>query len=134
MKSKTIPEGALAFGFLGYAIAGLFLGYAPLWGMPFAVAVALTGAGVRVWGKTVTWFVFGAAAGRVACAVSAGNFGVVAVVVAWVWAWVWAWFVFEAIGGVIAGGMAWAIAGVLLAVVGGGVVLALAIAWGVGGG
>lgn len=57
MKSKTIPEGALVFSFLGYSVAGFCLIYAPPWGVAFAVAVALTGAGVRVWGGSVplTW-------------------------------------------------------------------------------
>src|SRR5205085_10575882 len=53
MKSKTIPEGALVFSFLGYSVAGFCLIYAPHWGVAFAVAVALTGAGVRVWGGSV---------------------------------------------------------------------------------
>ena len=74
--------------------------------VPVLVVFAVTGA--------VNWFVYGAVAGRVAMTVTEGNFGAVAVVVAWAWAWTWAWFVFEALGGIVLGSMAWAVAGVIL--------------------
>lgn len=77
--------------------------------IPVLVVFGVTGA--------VNWFVYGAVAGRVAMAMTEGNFGAVAVVVAWAWAWTWAWFVFEALGGVVFGSMAWATAGIILGAV-----------------
>ena len=104
MNSKTIPEGALVFSFLGYTVAGFFLVYAPLWGMPFAVAVALTGAGLRVWAKTVplAWIEAGvkivpfAWIGAWAFVVAIAGAG--AKLVAGAFAGVVAWFVYWAVG------------------------------------
>jgi hypothetical protein len=62
----------------------------------------------------VTWFVFGSVAGRVALAISKDEFANVAIVVAWAWAWAWAWFLFEKLAGVVAGGIGWAVAGLVL--------------------
>ena len=77
--------------------------------VPVLVVFAVTGA--------VNWFVYGAVAGRVAMAVTEGELGAVAVVVAWAWAWTWAWFVFEMLGGVVLGSIAWAAAGIILGAV-----------------
>lgn len=68
-----------------------------------ALIFSLTGA--------VTWFVFGSVAGRVAWAMHGGQSLIVAMVVAWAWAWAWAWFVFEALAGVVIGGIAWVAVG-----------------------
>jgi hypothetical protein len=74
--------------------------------VPVLVVFAVTGA--------VNWFVYGAVAERVAMAQSGLA---VAFVVAWAWAWTWAWFVFEALGGVVLGSLAWAVAGIVLGAV-----------------
>ncbi|HEY9890304.1 MAG TPA: hypothetical protein V6D37_00540 [Candidatus Sericytochromatia bacterium] len=89
---------------IAFAFAGTQFG-----AVPVLVVFAVTGA--------VNWFAFGAVAGSVAMAVKAGQFWTVAVVVAWAWAWTWAWFVFEALGGVFLGSLAWAVAGIILGAV-----------------
>ncbi|HEY9833213.1 MAG TPA: hypothetical protein V6D26_21855 [Stenomitos sp.] len=81
----------------------------------------------------VTWFVFGSVAGRVALAMNAGQFFIVVVVIAWAWAWAWAWFVFEALAGVVVGGVVWVAVGVGFACLVGSAVWTWAVAGAVAG-
>ena len=81
----------------------------------------------------VTWFVFGSVAGRVALATNTGKFLIVAAVVAWAWAWAWVWFVFEALAGVIVGGVVWVIVGFGFGIVAGNAVWVWAVAGAVAG-
>jgi serine/threonine-protein kinase len=81
----------------------------------------------------VTWFVFGSVAGRVALAMSAGKFFIVIVVIAWAWAWAWAWFVFEALAGIVVGGVVWVAVGVGFAFLAGAAVWTWAVAGAVAG-
>lgn len=112
--------GAGAEGVAG-AVAGT-LAWFVLWGVARRVAFAMprgrlgTALGMMVFAVSgaVTWYVFGAVTGRVALAISEGKFLTVAVFVAWAWAWAWVWFVFEAMAGIVVGGLVWVAAGVAL--------------------
>lgn len=90
-----------------------------------AIIFSLTGA--------VTWFVFGSVAGRVALAMNAGQSLIVAVVAAWAWAWAWAWFVFEALAGVVVGGVVWVAVGFGIGIFAGAPVWTWAMAGAVAG-
>lgn len=81
----------------------------------------------------VTWFVFGTVAGRIASTMTEGEVVNAARFVAWAWAWAWAWFVFEAIAGVVIGGIVWVLAGVVLGIIAGNAVWTWAIAGTVAG-
>lgn len=81
----------------------------------------------------ITWFVFGSVAGRVALAMSTGNFFIVVVVIAWAWAWAWAWFVFEALAGIVVGGVVWVAVGVGFAFLVGAAVWTWAVAGAIAG-
>lgn len=89
------------------------------------LAFAVTGA--------VTWFVFGSVAGRVAVLMQENDFVRVAGVITWAWAWAWSWFLFEAVAGVIVGGVGWMVAGFGLGIFAGSAVWVWAIAGAVAG-
>jgi hypothetical protein len=127
-------------GAVAGAVAGTMAWFV-LWAVARRVAFAMPRGRLGTWLRVgvfavtgaVTWLVFGSVAGHVALAMPRGEFVNVAVVVAWAWAWAWTWFLFEAVAGVVIGGLAWTAAGVGLAVVAGDALWVWAVAGSVAG-
>ena len=128
--------GVMAGGAVAGAMASGAVTWFVLWAVARHVAFLLPGGrfgalirmGIFALTGAVTWFVFGSVAGRVAVAMTEGKLLIVVVVVAWSWAWAWVWFLFEAVAGVVVGGMAWVTAGVALGVFVGKAIWAWAVA------
>ncbi len=104
MRSRTFPEGALVYSFIGYTVVGFFVIYTPLWGAAFALAFSVTAAGVRVWARIVpmdwieAWAKIVPLAWVVAWAFVVATAGSGGGVVAGAFAGVVAWFVSWAVG------------------------------------
>lgn len=135
-KAGTGPAGAVAGAGMAGAVAWFVL-----WAISRHVAFTLphgrlgSAITMAVFSGTgaITWFVFGSVAGRVALAMSTGKFFIVVVVIAWGWAWAWSWFVFEALAGVVVGGVVWVAVGVGFAFLAGGALWTWAVAGAIAG-